>query len=63
MLEAELALATIIRAAEIESLDLNFELETPFTVVAAGPIRARALAVGASEAAPRGAPQLVGSRT
>jgi cytochrome P450 len=61
MLEATLALATIIRAAEIESLDLDFALETPFTVVAAGPVRARVLAVGASEAAPRGAPQLVGS--
>jgi cytochrome P450 len=47
MLEATLALATIIRAAEIESLGLDFPLETPFTVVAAGPIRARVLAVGA----------------
>ncbi len=53
MLEATLALATIIRAAEIESLDLDFPLETPFTVVAAGPIRARVLAVGASEPALR----------
>ena len=48
MLEATLALATIIRAAEFESLNLDFPLETPFTVVAAGPIRARVLAVGAS---------------
>jgi cytochrome P450 len=55
MLEATLALATIIRAAEIESLDLDFPLETPFTMVAAGPIRARLLSVGASEAALRGA--------
>jgi cytochrome P450 len=41
MLEATLALATIIRAAEIESLDEDFPLATPFTVVAAAPIRAR----------------------
>jgi cytochrome P450 len=41
MLEATLALATIIRAAEIESLNLDFPLATPFTVVAATPIRAR----------------------
>jgi cytochrome P450 len=41
MLEATLALATIIRAAEIESLDGDFPLATPFTVVAAAPIRAR----------------------
>ncbi len=55
MLEATLALATIIRAAEIESLDLDFPLDTPFTVVAAAPIRARVLGVGAAEAALRGA--------
>jgi hypothetical protein len=30
-----------MRAVEIESLDVDFPLETPFTVVAAGPIRAR----------------------
>ncbi len=41
MLEATLALATIIRTAEIESLDGDFPLVTPFTVVAAAPIRAR----------------------
>jgi cytochrome P450 len=41
MQEATLALATIIRAAEIESLNLDFPLATPFTVVAAAPIRAR----------------------
>jgi cytochrome P450 len=41
MLEATLALATIIRAAEIESLDVEFPLATPFTVVAAAPVRAR----------------------
>ena len=41
MLEATLALATVVRAAEIESLDETFPLATPFTVVAATPIRAR----------------------
>jgi cytochrome P450 len=40
MLEATLALATIIRTAEIDSLDQDFPLDTPFTVVAAAPIRA-----------------------
>lgn len=41
MLEATLALATVVRTAEIESLDENFPLATPFTVVAAAPVRAR----------------------
>ena len=41
MLEATLALATIIRAARIESLKGDFPLATPFTVVAAEPIDAR----------------------
>ena len=41
MLEATLALATIIRRAEILSLDHDFPLATPFTMVAAAPIRAR----------------------
>jgi cytochrome P450 len=41
MLEATLALATIVRSAEIRSLDDDFPLATPFTVVAAAPIRAR----------------------
>jgi cytochrome P450 len=41
MLEATLALATIVRAAEIESLGNDFPLETPFTVIAAAPILAR----------------------
>ncbi|HYB35012.1 MAG TPA: cytochrome P450 [Mycobacterium sp.] len=41
MLEATLALATIIRAARIESLGDDFPLATPFTVVAAAPIDAR----------------------
>jgi cytochrome P450 len=41
MLEATLALATIVRSAQIRSLDDDFPLATPFTVVAAAPIRAR----------------------
>ncbi len=41
MLEATLALATIVRAARIESLNDDFPLATPFTVVAAEPISAR----------------------
>jgi cytochrome P450 len=41
MLEATLALATVIRAARIESLNADFPLATPFTVVAAAPIDAR----------------------
>ena len=41
MLEATLALATIIRAARIESLNPDFPVATPFTVVAAEPIGAR----------------------
>jgi cytochrome P450 len=48
MLEATLALATIVRAAEIESLGTDFPLETPFTVVAAAPVRARVLSLYAS---------------
>jgi cytochrome P450 len=44
MLEATLALATIIRAARIESLNDDFPLATPFTVVAADPIGARVYA-------------------
>src|SRR5271170_6907688 len=40
MLEATLALATIIRGARIESLKGDFPLATPFTVVAAEPINA-----------------------
>ena len=51
MLEATLALATIIRAVEIESLDRDFPLDTPFTVVAAAPIRARIQVTGAPLAA------------
>jgi len=41
MLEATLALATIVRRVEICSLDDDFPVQTPFTTVAAGPIRAR----------------------
>ncbi|MGB8407983.1 MAG: cytochrome P450 [Mycobacterium sp.] len=41
MLEATLALATVIRHAEIDSRDDDFPLAAPFTVVAAGPIPAR----------------------
>jgi cytochrome P450 len=41
MLEATLALATIVRSIEIHSIDDGFPLATPFTVVAAAPIHAR----------------------
>jgi cytochrome P450 len=41
MLEATLALATIIRRREIQSLGADFPIATPFTTVAAGPIMAR----------------------
>ena len=41
MLEATLALASIIRRVEIRSLDDDFPLAVPFTTVAAAPIRAR----------------------
>jgi hypothetical protein len=41
MLEATLALATIVRRVEIRSLDSDFPLAVPFTMVAGGPIRAR----------------------
>jgi cytochrome P450 len=40
MLEATLALATIIRGARIESLKGDFPLATPFTVIAAEPVTA-----------------------
>ncbi|PND54793.1 cytochrome P450 [Mycobacterium sp. ENV421] len=40
MLESTLALATIIRATEIRSLDQDFPIATPFTLIPAGPIRA-----------------------
>nr|WP_237025313.1 cytochrome P450 [Mycolicibacterium sp. CBMA 213] len=41
MLEATLALATIIRLAEIDSLGEDFPMAAPFTLVAGGPIPAR----------------------
>jgi cytochrome P450 len=41
MLEATLALATIIRGVEIGSVDRQFPLATPLTMTAAAPIRAR----------------------
>jgi hypothetical protein len=41
MLEAALALATIIRGAEIRSLEDDFPLTVPFTIVPAAPIPAR----------------------
>jgi cytochrome P450 len=41
MLEATLALATIVRAARIQSLKDDFPVATPFTVVAAEPVDAR----------------------
>ena len=41
MLEATLALATIIRRADIWSLEYDFPLAVPFTMVAGGPIWAR----------------------
>jgi cytochrome P450 len=43
-LETTLALATIVRAVQIHSLDSNFECEVPFTTVAKGPIRAHVTA-------------------
>jgi hypothetical protein len=41
MLEATLALATIVRSTEIRSIDTDFPVVAPFTMVAAAPIRAR----------------------
>jgi cytochrome P450 len=41
MLEATLALATIVRRTEILSMDRDFPLAVPFTMVAGGPIRAQ----------------------
>ncbi|MGX9791827.1 cytochrome P450 [Mycobacterium sp. MMS18-G62] len=41
MLEATLALATIVRHADITSVDDDFPLAVPFTMVAGGPIWAR----------------------
>lgn len=41
MLEATLALATVVRRVEIESLSADFPLAVPFTMVAAAPIQAK----------------------
>jgi cytochrome P450 len=41
MLEAVLGLASVVRSAEIVSLDDEFPLALPFTMTAGGPIRAR----------------------
>jgi cytochrome P450 len=41
MLEATLALATVVRRGEICSADTDFPIIVPFTTVAAKPIRAR----------------------
>jgi cytochrome P450 len=41
MLEATLALATIIGRTEIQSTDADFPMMVPFTTIAAAPIRAR----------------------
>lgn len=41
MLEATLGLATIIRQAEVQSLDDDFPVAVPFTTIAAAPIPAR----------------------
>jgi cytochrome P450 len=46
MLEATLALATLIRSTEIRSVDQDFPLAVPYTMVAAGPIWARVSARG-----------------
>jgi cytochrome P450 len=43
-LETTLALATIVRAVQIRSLDRDFQCEVPFTTVAKGPIRVRVTA-------------------
>jgi cytochrome P450 len=41
MLELALALSTLVRRSEIRSLDSDFPLAAPFTLVAGGPILAR----------------------
>lgn len=41
MLELALALATVVRTVRLESLSSHFEIETPFTTVAAAPVMAR----------------------
>jgi hypothetical protein len=42
MLEATLALASIVRKVELESAEEDFPVALPFTMTAAGPIPARA---------------------
>jgi cytochrome P450 len=49
MLEATLALGTIIRMTEIRSLEGDFPLAVPFTTVAAAPIPARVYARNCGE--------------
>ena len=44
MLEATLALATVIRRTEIDSLETDFPLAVPMTTVAGAPIPARVTA-------------------
>ena len=44
MLEAIIAVATIVRSARIESLEAEFPLAFPFTLTAGGPIPARVTA-------------------
>jgi hypothetical protein len=41
MLEATLALATIVAAVEIDSRNSDFPIVTPFTLIPDGPIPAR----------------------
>jgi hypothetical protein len=42
VLEATLALATIIRSIDIQSIDPEFPMIVPFTTIAGAPIHARA---------------------
>jgi cytochrome P450 len=49
MLEAAMALATIIRRVEIRSTDDDFRVAVPFTTVAAAPIGARVHTVGSCQ--------------
>jgi cytochrome P450 len=41
MLEAPLGLATVIRRAELQSVDAEFPMAVPFTLVAGGPVPVR----------------------
>lgn len=56
MLEATLALATIIRRTEIHSIAPDFPMVVPFTTVAAAPIHARVEAVNRRSTASRPTP-------